>query len=69
MSIGPGSFHFGEGVDVGFLLFPVCFQCVLTLFQSRSEGVPNMFIMFPVVPSFIQHPLDEASTHLSNTYY
>jgi hypothetical protein len=69
MFIGPGSFLFGEGRDVGFLLFPVCSQCVLTLFQSRSEGVPNMFIMFPVVPYFIQYPLDEASTHLSNSYH
>jgi len=46
-----------------------CSQCVLILFQSRSEGVPNMFIVFPLIPYFIQYPLDEASTHLSNTYH
>jgi hypothetical protein len=55
-SIGPGSFLFGEVGDIGFLLFSVCSQCVLTFFQSRSEWVPNMFIMFPVVPYFIQYP-------------
>jgi hypothetical protein len=44
----------GGSWGVGFLLLPMCSYEVLTMSQSSSQWVPNIF---PIVPHFVPYPL------------
>jgi hypothetical protein len=70
-SIGTGSFIFGEGGDVGFLLFPVCSHFVpikIWLGSQHVHHVPSSSLLYPISFALSSTLCDLAQKQKITTY-